>query len=155
MFINKTQILIFMVGFKVVIGTKQGKCTQKEIQEPESNVLLGKQIGNNVKGDEIGFPGYEFEITGGSDNCGFPMRQDVPGIGRKRILAIKGVIGLKGVYSKKYQGKVIKKKIGKGIRIRKTVCGNTIHPNIVQINLKVLKEGSQPLITEIKEEKKE
>ncbi len=144
-----------MASFKLVIGTKQGKCVQKELQEPEANVFLGKQIGNTLNGDEIGLQGYEFEITGGSDYCGFPMRKDVSGTGRKRILTVKGVVGVKGVYSKKYQGKVIKRKIKKGIRIRKTVCGNTIHPKIVQINLKVTKEGSQPLITETKEEKKE
>ena len=43
------------------------------------------------------------------------------------------------------------------IRIRKTVCGNTIHPKITQVNLKVTKEGKEPLAAppaEKKEEKK-
>ncbi|MEM4282601.1 MAG: S6e family ribosomal protein [Candidatus Woesearchaeota archaeon] len=122
-----------MVSFKLVIGTKTGVCVQKELQEPGSRVFLGKKIGEVVKGDELGLPelaGYEFLITGGSDDCGFPMRADVAGVGRRRILAVAGV----GV-----------KKVGKGIRIRKTVCGNTIHPKISQINLKVTKEGSKPL----------
>ncbi len=129
-----------MVSFKLVIGTKAGKCVQKEIQEPEARTLLGKKVGDKLSGDTVGLAGYEFLITGGSDYCGFPMRKDVEGFGRKRILAVAG-IGLK--------------KKAKGIRQRKTVCGNTIHPKIVQVNLKVLTEGKEPLIIEKKEEAKE
>ena len=119
-----------MVSFKLVIGTKEGKCLQKEISEADSNAFLGKKVGDKITGESIGLTGYEFEITGGSDYAGFPMRKDIPGVGRKKILAIEGV-GLK--------------KIAKGIRVRKTVCGNTIHPKISQINLKVIKAGSTPL----------
>jgi len=120
-----------MASFKVVIGTKQGKCVQKEIQDPEAKALLGKKIGDSISGDQLGLAGYEFQVTGGSDYCGFPMRKDVEGYARKRILAVSG-IGLK--------------KTGKGKRVRKTVCGNTIHPKISQVNLKVLKEGKSPLV---------
>jgi len=132
-----------MVSFKVVIGTKEGKCLQKEIPEADSNAFLGKKVGDKVAGEVMGFTGYEFEITGGSDYAGFPMRKDIPGVGRKRILAVEG-IGLK--------------KIANGIRVRKTVCGNTIHPKIAQINLKILKAGSAPLpmpAPKPKEEKKD
>lgn len=120
-----------MATFKLVIGTKEGKCVQKELQEPQSKELVGRKLGEKITGDSIGFHGFEFEITGGSDHCGFPMRKDVPGTGRKRILAVEGV----GIHRR-----------ARGIRVRKTVCGNTIHPKIVQVNLKVLKEGREPLI---------
>jgi len=132
-----------MVSFKLVIGTKEGKCLQKEVAEPDANSFLGKKVGDKVTGEAIGFTGYEFEITGGSDYAGFPMRKDIQGVGRKKILAVEGV-GLK--------------KIAKGIRVRKTVCGNTIHPKITQINLKVTKAGATPLpmpAPKPKEEKKE
>ena len=129
-----------MVSFKVVIGTKEGKCVQKEIQEPEAKTLLGKKIGDTINGDHLGLSGYEFQVTGGSDYCGFPMRKDVEGFARKRILAVSGV-GLK--------------KEAKGIRIRKTVCGNTIHPKISQVNLKVTKEGKEPLVAPAAEKKEE
>jgi small subunit ribosomal protein S6e len=119
-----------MAEFKLVIGTKEGKCTQKEVKENDAKVFLHKKIGEKVSGDDCGLAGYEFEITGGSDSCGFPMRKDVKGTARKRILAVKGV-GLK--------------KKDKGIKIRKNVCGNTISDNISQINLKVLKEGKEKL----------
>lgn len=128
-----------MVNFKVVIGTKEGKCVQKDIQEPEAKTFLGKKIGDTISGDHIGLAGYEFMVMGGSDYCGFPMRKDVEGFARKRILAISGV-GLK--------------QKAKGIRQRKTVCGNTIHPKIVQVNLKITKEGKEPIPIPVKEEKK-
>ncbi|MEM3154322.1 MAG: 30S ribosomal protein S6e [Candidatus Woesearchaeota archaeon] len=129
-----------MVSFKVVIGTKNGRCVQKEIREPEAKTFLGKKIGDTISGDAIGLTGYEFVVTGGSDYCGFPMRKDVEGFARKRILAVKGV-GLKMK--------------AKGIRQRKTVCGNTIHPKISQVNLKVTKEGKEPLAAPAEEKKEE
>lgn len=119
-----------MATFKLVIGTKEGKCYQKELNEEQSGNLVGKRIGDTVSGDEVGLAGYEFEITGGSDYCGFPMRRDAQGPARKKILAVSGV-GLK--------------KAAKGLRQRKTVAGNTIHDKIAQVNLKVLKAGSEPL----------
>lgn len=120
-----------MATFKLVIGTKDGKCVQKDLAEGVSNLLFGKKIGDKVSGDSLGFAGYEFLVTGGSDYCGFPMRKDVEGVGRRRILAVEG-IGLK--------------KEAKGIRVRKTVCGNTVHPKIVQVNLKVLQTGKEPIV---------
>ncbi len=128
-----------MVTFKVVIGTKDGKCIQKEVGEPDSKNILGKKVGDTIKGELLGLTGYEFEITGGSDHAGFPMRKDVQGTGRKRILAIAG-IGMK--------------KKRKGQRQRKTVCGNTIHTNISQINIKITKEGKTPLAAPTKKEEK-
>lgn len=128
------------MGFKVVIGTKDGKSIQKEVPDADTKPWLGKKIGENVKGELLNLTGYEFEITGGSDYCGFPMRKDVPGFSRKRILAVSG-IGLK--------------KEANGIRQKKTVCGNTIQPKTVQINLKIVKEGKEPLVVpEAKKEEK-
>ncbi len=131
---------IYMVEFKLVIGQKDGKCIQKAIKEPEANALLGLKIGDKVLGDKLGMAGYEFEICGGSDYCGFPMRKDVPGIGRKKILMTKGV-GLKDAPA--------------GIRKRRTVCGSTIHSKITQLNLKVVKEGKDQLVGDPKPEGEE
>ena len=125
---------------KVVIGLKDGKCVQKEVAD--ASALMGKVIGDKVEGASIGFNGYEFLVTGGSDDAGFPMNTSIAGVGRKRILAVSSV-GLR--------------KIGRGVRVRKTVCGNTIHAKIVQVNLKVLKEGPESLLPPpaAAEEKKE
>lgn len=119
--------------FKVVFGLKNGKSVQKEFGDEFYAAVSGKKISDKMNGDSLGLEGYELEIKGGSDNAGFPMRRDVEGTARKRILAISG-IGLT--------------KIDKGVRQRKMVRGNTINENIAQINVKVLKEGKVPLIEE-------
>ena len=129
-----------MVDFKLTIANpKTGKCVQKELKDPESSALIGKKIGEKIDGSSIGLADYEFELTGGSDYCGFPMRKDVQGTNRKRILAIQGV----GI-----------KKKAKGIKQRKTVCGNTIHDKIIQVNLKVLKQGKEDIFAAKKEDAK-
>ena len=129
-----------MVDFKLTIANpKTGKCVQKELKDPESSALIGKKIGEKIDGSSIGLADYEFELTGGSDYCGFPMRKDVQGTNRKRILAIQGV----GI-----------KKKAKGIKQRKTVCGDTIKEKIVQVNLKILKEGKEKIF-EAKAESKD
>ena len=123
-----------MVDFKVVIG-HQGKSYQREVKNADS--IVGMKIGDTLQGDTIGLEGYEFQITGGSDNCGFPMRKDLPGVRRMKIYTARG----KGV-----------KTNGEGMIRRKSVTGNTINERIAQINLKVLKEGKEKLGGEAKEE---
>ncbi len=127
-----------MADFKIIIADpKTGKCAQREIKDQEADVLVGLKIRDKVKGEHMGLAGYEFEITGGSDHCGFPMRKDVSGQARKKILAVEGV----GV-----------KKKDDGIKQRKTVCGNTIHAKIAQVNLKTLTYGKENLFEGEKEE---
>lgn len=130
-----------MVEFKLCIGDKTGKTYPMTIKGKEAESFIGLNIGESIKGDLFGLPGYEFLITGGSDYCGFPMRKGILGI-RKKITSYGGV-GFR--------------KMKKGIRIRKTVCGQKINPNIVQINLKIIKKGEKDIkeLLGIKEEKKE
>lgn len=129
-----------MVEFKLVIGDpKSKKCYQKTLNAEQSKAILGKKIGESFKGEMIDMTGYEFEITGGSDYCGFPMRKDVPGILRKKILAVTG-IGMA--------------KARNGQRQRKMIAGNTIYEKTAQINVKVVKEGKTPLAP-ANDEKKE
>ncbi|MEK6826564.1 MAG: S6e family ribosomal protein [Nanoarchaeota archaeon] len=116
-----------MVDIKLVINdVKTGKSYKKE-----ANVdFVGIRIGEKVNGDHFGFKGYEFELTGGSDIAGFPMRKDIPGGVRKKALIGSGP----GVHIRR-----------KGVRLRKTVIGNTFGANCVQANLKVIKYGSEGL----------
>jgi small subunit ribosomal protein S6e len=127
-----------MAIFKFVIGNK-GKTYQIEKDQSECKFLIGKRIGFRFAGDVIGLPGYELEVTGGTDQDGFPMRKDLPGTGRKKLLIDKK----SGFHEKKR----IKKKMKKirGLRIRKTFRGNTISTDIVQINCKVIRQGEKPL----------
>lgn len=125
-----------MVEFKVVTSDpKTGLSVQTEVKEPAAKAFLGLKIGETIKGEVIDLQGYEFELTGGSDFCGFPMRRDVQGVGRKRILAYSGVGVRKGE---------------KGMLQRKTVCGNTIHVKIAQINLKAIKIGANDIFANVR-----
>ena len=120
-----------MATFKVVIADpKSGKCYQKEADESAATSFLGLKIGDEVRGEVLNLTGYVFTITGGSDSSGFPMRADLPGTSRKKILAVSGV----GI-----------KKKEKGTRQRKTVRGNTIAADIAQINLKITTFGKESL----------
>ncbi len=124
-----------MPSYKLVISDpKTGLTVQREVKDPESKALVGKRIGQSVKGDGFGLAGYEFMITGGSDFCGFPMRKDTPGTARRRILAVSG-IGLR--------------KSGKGTKRRKSVCGNTISDKTVQINLKIVSHGKENIFADV------
>ena len=77
------------MGFKIVLSDpKTRKAYQKEVDESASG-LMGKKLGENLVGDFLNLTGYEIQITGGSDKEGFPMRRDLEGIGRKKILFIK------------------------------------------------------------------
>ena len=144
-----------MVQFKLVIGDpKTGKTMQKEVKDETAQAFLGLKIGDTVKGEVLDLTGYEFQITGGSDYAGFPMRADAQGILRRKILAISGV----GVNNKKRYRKRKKKgmRTMEGMRSRKTVAGNTIFEKTAQINLKVTKQGKEPLpMPEPKEAKAE
>lgn len=120
-----------MPDFKLVINDpKTAKSYQKIVTGNEADVFRGLKIKSKVNGEQIGLKDYQLEITGGSDNAGFPMRFDIEGILRRRPLINKGP-GVKG--------------LKKGEKIRKTVSGNTISHITSQINLKVLKHGSKSL----------
>ncbi len=133
---------IDMAELKIVLNdTKTGKSHQKIIKEEDTKKLMNLRIGDKVKGEVIGLPGYELEIRGGSNTAGFPMRKDARGVGMRKILAVCGT--------------GIKKKC-KGIRQRRSVVGTKIDSNIAQLNMVILKHGAAPLEEKPKEgEKKE
>lgn len=117
-----------MVEFKLVIGDSKSKRSFKsEIKSPDAEQLLGKKIGDTFRGELFNLPGFEFQITGGSDKAGFPLYSDLEGQGKRRLILEKGSVGFNE--PKKF----------KGIRVRKLVRGNTIAPDTVKINCKITK----------------
>lgn len=119
-----------MVSFKLCISDPEsGKTFQKEIKDSITKPFIGMNIGETINGDAIELSGYELQITGGSDYCGFPMRRGILGLRKK--LVIYGGVGFRGD--------------AKGIKRKKTVCGHKIHERISQINLKVTKQGAKKL----------
>lgn len=124
-----------MAEFKLVLSSKDGKSSQKVIKDKEADFFLKKKVGDKISGKDIGMEGYEFEITGGSDKCGFPMRK---GIQQKRQkIMVSGGVG--------FSGKMRTGKKQAGLKRKRTVCGEKIDGGIVQINLKILKEGKAKL----------
>ncbi len=124
-----------MATFKLVISNpRSGIAKQVEISGDEAERLIGRRIGEEVSAKELGLNLSEIfgeeipadarlKITGGTDKDGFPMRPDVHGPRRVKILVSRGP----GFRPKE-----------RGERRKKTVRGNVISPDIAQINLKVV-----------------
>ena len=113
-----------MAKMKLSVSTSDGKVQNLEVEGDRAQPLLGRRIGEAIDGTSLGLQGMKLEIMGGSDKDGFPMRKDIHGGVRSRILISKGV----GFRATK-----------EGERRRKLVRGNTVTEDIVQVNLKVLK----------------
>ncbi|XRO74813.1 30S ribosomal protein S6e [Methanocaldococcus sp. 28A] len=111
----------------VVADPKTGRCYQIEA---DNTSLVGKKIGETFDGKILGLEGYKLQITGGTDSSGFPMRPDIHGSRKVRVL----LSAPPGFRPKR-----------KGERRRKTVRGNTIAPDIVQINVKVVEYGAKSI----------
>jgi small subunit ribosomal protein S6e len=128
--------------FKINIGDKSGKTYKLELETEE---LMGKALHDKIQGKELlaDLADYEFEIAGTSDKAGFTSMKNVEGIGLKKELLTYG----KGM--KKRSRKEGKKKLSnmtpKGLRLRRTVRGKVISPEITQINLRIIKAGKKPL----------
>lgn len=117
--------------FKLVLSDPEtGTAIQYELDDAKTNALIGKQVGEIVEGDLIGLPGYKLKITGGSDTSGFPIRPDVHGSGKRKVL-IRGRPGLRPTR--------------KGIARRRTVRGREITSNLSQINVRIEEKGGTPL----------
>ena len=65
-----------MAEFKLSIGDpKAGKTYQLVVSEDNAKFFIGKKIGDKIKGESIDKAGYELEITGGADYCGFASQK--------------------------------------------------------------------------------
>ncbi len=105
---------------KLVIGEPKTKRAYQIERDVPS--VIGMKIGETFDGSLVGLAGFTLEITGGSDKEGFPMRADVPGPGRKKIL-LTGQPGFRPWR--------------KGMQKRKYVRGNTVSESIMQLNCKI------------------
>jgi len=114
----------------VISDPETGRSVTIGVDDVKFRSLIDVKIGETVKGDPLGLVGYELQVTGGSDKDGFPMRPDIDGPGRKRVLLSSGP----GFNPRK-----------KGERRRKLVRGNTISDEIYQVNLKVVKKGAKDI----------
>ena len=130
----------------IAVGNPGTKKTYKvELDMDKARPLFGKKIGQEFNGEAIGLDGYKLKITGGSDLSGFPMRRDIEGTGKRRVLLNAGSHGFrKRRYHSIPEGEGSKKNLKetrKGERRRKAIRGNTISDSIRQINCVVTKTG--------------
>ncbi len=116
-----------MADFKTIVNdVKTGKSYNVAVSGHHANSLIGKSIGEVVDGIFVGLPGYKLRITGGSDGNGTPMRKDLPGSKKRKLLLSDG-LGFHEVYL--------------GERKRTAVRGATISAEIVQINMAIEEYG--------------
>jgi len=112
---NKRKEIIFKV---VVSDPKTGRSIQVQTKDES---LIGKKIGDIIDGSIINLDGYKLRITGGSGFEGAPMVNYVEGMNKKYVW-----------YNE-----------NKKVRVKKLVRGNTISPEIVQINTKIEEYGNK------------
>ncbi len=95
--------------------------------------LYDRKIGDYVDGDQFGdgLEGCVFQITGGSDKNGFPMKQGVATQAKKKLLLAKGSVGYFCRRS--------------GTRKRKHIRGCILGREISSINLILIKKGEKEL----------
>lgn len=120
-----------MADFKVVLSDpKNGMAYNIEATGGMAGSLMGKSIGEVIKGDLLGFEGYSIEITGATDRTGIPARKDLPGSGKRKLLLSEST-GFRPTYD--------------GQRMRKTIRAAEITGDFVQINAKVVEYGAKDL----------
>jgi len=118
-----------MAKFKVIISDPEtGKSNVVELEDTRAVPLIGRKIGDILDGAVVGLAGHKVIITGGTDSSGFPMRPDIHGGIKTRVLLGRGI---------GYRAK------GKGDRRRRTVRGNTITEDTAQINMKIIEKPSR------------
>lgn len=107
----------------VVSDPKTRQAYTKTVENAQ--MFFGKKVGQEVELGLIGLEGYSAQITGGSDKQGFPIKPDMEGGARKKVLV------------------TINAKKGKKEKISRR--GNMVNDEISQLNLKVVKYGTKPI----------
>ncbi|MGQ9529912.1 MAG: 30S ribosomal protein S6e [Candidatus Bathycorpusculaceae bacterium] len=119
-----------MPKFKIIISDPETRTSKTiELEETRALPLIGKKIGEVIDGSIVDLPNHKIQITGGSDKDGFPMRPNVHG-GVRRKVVLSGGVG----FNPKNEGD----------RRRKTIRGNVITDEIVQINMKIVEKPKKP-----------
>ena len=118
-----------MAKFKVIVSDPQaGTSKVVEIEEARAAPLIGRKIGETIDGSVVDLPAHKVQIRGGSDKDGVPMRGNVHGGVRRRVVLSGGT----GFSPQR-----------KGQRKRKTVRGSIITDEIVQINMKIVERPAK------------
>jgi small subunit ribosomal protein S6e len=118
-----------MAKFKIVLSDPEtGTSKIVELEGSRAVPLVGRHLGEIIDGTAFGLGGHKLKITGGSDKDGFPMRPDIQGGVRTRVVLSKGV----GIHP-----------TVEGQRRRKTLRGRVITEEILQVNMKIVEKPKQ------------
>lgn len=107
----------------IVSDPATGTSQRVEIEDAQLRPLVGTRIGMTIDGAIAGMQGYKLKLTGGTDKDGIPMRPDVHGSAKARIV-LSGGVG--------YKPK------DKGMQKRKIVRGNTISQETTFLNFSIV-----------------
>jgi small subunit ribosomal protein S6e len=130
-----------MAKFKIIVSDPEtGTSKVVELEETRAAPLIGRRIGEVIDGSAVDLQGHKVRIMGGSDKDGFPMRRDVHGGVRRRVI-LSGGVGFNPQ--------------NEGERRRKTVRGNVITDEVVQLNMKIVEKPKQPKESKKTKEKRE
>ena len=122
-FIPRWSVNYQMAKFKVIISDPEtGTSKAIELEESRAATFIGRKIREELDGAVVDLPAHKLQIMGGSDRDGVPMRSNVHG-GVRRNVVLSGGVGFNPH--------------AKGQRKRKTVRGDVITDDIVQINIKI------------------
>ena len=115
-----------MAKFKVIVSDPEaGTSKVVELEEARATPFIGRKLGETIDGAVVDLPAHKIQIMGGSDKDGVPMRGNVHGGVRRRVVLSGGA----GFAPKRT-----------GERKRKTVRGSTITDEIAQINMKIIEK---------------
>jgi small subunit ribosomal protein S6e len=122
----------------IISDPSTGTSQRVEIEDTQLRPLVGTRIGQTIEGSLAGMQGYKLKFTGGTDKDGIPMRPDVHGSAKSRIV-LSGGVGYKPD--------------SKGKKKRKVVRGNTISPETTYLNFVIIettkkKKKAEPVESE-------
>ena len=116
-----------MAEFTVAVADPDdGTTYQVDVDGQDANRFVGREVGEEVDGGAVGLSGATLEITGGSDDTGRPMREDVRGTQLAEVL-LDGGTGFEPTRE--------------GERRRVTVRGREVSDETRQINVRVVSAG--------------
>jgi len=107
----------------IVSDPETGDTQKVEIEDARMNAIVGRRIGEVMDGTVANLSGHRIELTGGCDKDGIPMRPDVHGGVKARII-LSGGVG----YKPKNPGE----------RRRVVVRGNTVTADTIFLNFKIV-----------------
>jgi len=109
----------------IISDPETGTSQKVELEDARMTPLIGRRIGEVLDGSVANLPGHRIQLTGGCDKDGIPMRPDVHG-GVKARVVLSGGVG----YKPKNRGE----------RRRVTVRGNIVTADTIFLNFKVVEK---------------